>query len=466
MLAIGGVVSILVNLIVTRFLMWELANDDTASSNFVKYYHVKKDKIPDPLKDEKQSYFGPFEKSDFKKARKIGLIAGCALLLASVGASIAWGVVNNGNVYNDPAVGATTSVIQLDVLSKESSKITGTTAEKISDESKLYGKDPVTDSPRLLDAIKLNDKTLYSYVDSIELSRSPKTVYHTPEAGEGYNDYWFYYVINLKEKINLAENAYTITVWDGADYVLADDQNVNNALETLTNDMYITEATDFRISVDTVVVDPVQPYLWQLALGLGVGIAVSAVYMMLRFRPGKGLAFGLTAAAVSFTSVGFFALTRIPVAPVVSLGSVIAFTAVTLVGLFLLNADKEIHKESKEKEKNTFEFRRDTLDKAVHYEASNIIFLGIVACYISIMMFGFGPFAYSTGYAAGLLGTLFATLFILFGYSGIAEGLMKLFSHFKPKKSVSKKKKKKVTGQLMKKKGAEPEESIFIGIND
>ena len=466
MVAIGGVVSILVNLIVTRFLMWELANDDTAAARFPSYYKVRKDRIPDPLKDEKQSYFGSFADTDFKKRRKIGLIAGALLLLASVGSMIAWGTINGGNVYNDTTSGVTTSLIQLDVLSKESNKIMGTTAEKISDESKLRGTDPVTGSPRLLEAIKIDDKTLSSYVTSIELCKTPKAVYHTPEAGEGYNDYWFYYTIELKQALSTEEGAYAITVWDGANYVAADDQSLGVALETLTNSLYITEATDFRISVDAVKLDAAQPYLWQIALGLGVGIAVSTVYFMLRFRPGKGLALGLTTAAVTFAAVGFFALTRIPVSSVVSLGAVIAMVGTMLVGLFLLNSDKEIHKESKEKEKNTFEFRRDSLDTATRYDAHNLLFIGIVASYTTIVYFGFGPYAFHTAFAAGLLGVLVGTLFFLFGYSFLAESFMKLFGLIKFRRNPSKKKKKKVAGQLMKKKGAEPEESIFIGIND
>ena len=470
MLAIGGIASILVNLIVTRFLMWELANDDTAQSAFPKWYNVKKDVIPDPLKDEKQSYFGPFDKTDFKKNRKIGLIAGCLLLLASIGTSIGFSVAN-ATPYNDTTVGATTSLIQLDVRSEENGKITGTTAEKLYSISQLRGYD-ANGNPRLLETIKIDGKLLSSYVANIELSKSPKTVYTTEDSGDGTTVYWFYYNISLNKKISLDDNAYQFSVYDGTkdaegnlNYVASSTPAINDLLNEVINDRFVSEPADYRVSVSNVKTDAQQPYVWQMLLSVGVGIAAATLYLIIRFRPSKGLALGITAAAMGFLSIGLFALTRIPVNPTVSLGALAATIIVLLSGLFLVNSTKEIEKESKEKEKNTYEFRRDSFERSFQIDGGNVIYLLGVASYILIIYFGLGPTYYSMPFASAFLGALLGGIFLLFGFGGIGNFFMKLFSKIKfngPKK----KKKKKVTGQLMKKKGSEPEESIFIGIND
>ncbi|MCR5079206.1 MAG: hypothetical protein K6B65_04760 [Bacilli bacterium] len=470
MLAIGGIVSILVNLIVTRFLMWELANDDTAQSAFPKWYNVKKDAIPDPLKDEKQSYFGPFDKTDFKKNRKVGLIATAAILLASIGTSIGFGVAN-GTPFNDTTLGATTSLIQLDIRSEEEGKIAGTTAEKLYSVAQLKGYDS-NNNPRLLETIKIDDKLLSTYVKDIELSATPKTVYTTEDSGDGTKDYWFYYTISLNTKLSDEDGVYTFKVYDGTkdaegnlNYAESSATNVSDLLTDVISERFVSEPDDYRVSLDAVKTDAAQPYVWQMFLSLGVAIAAITAYLMIRFRPGKGLALGLVSAATGFLSFGIFALTRIPVNPTVSLGAIAATVVTLLLGIFLLNSTKELEKESKEKERSTFEFHRDNFERSFQIDGGNVLYLLAVASYILIVFFGFGPSYYSMPYASAFLGVLLGGLILLFGYASVGNFFMKLFSKIKftaPRR----KKKKKVAGQLMKKKGAEPEESIFIGIND
>ena len=180
MLAVGGVISMLVNLIITRILMWILTNDDTMQSSFPKMLRVNEKLIPDLLKEEKQSYFGPFANKDLKKGRKIGLIVSAVLLAAGIGTTVAFQAVN-GTPYNDPSLGSSETSLRLEIRSTDQNKISGTTAAALYSSSELRGLDN-TGAPRLLSAFELDGKILDNLVDDIKLSE-PKLVYYTPDAG-------------------------------------------------------------------------------------------------------------------------------------------------------------------------------------------------------------------------------------------------------------------------------------------
>ena len=467
MLAVGGVISMLVNLIITRILMWILTNDDTMQSSFPKMLRVNEKLIPDLLKEEKQSYFGPFANKDLKKGHKIGLIVSAVLLAAGIGTTVAFQAVN-GTPYNDPSLGSSETSLRLEIRSTDQNKISGTTAAALYSSSELRGLDN-TGAPRLLSAFELDGKILDNLVDDIKLSE-PKLVYYTPDAGEGVSEYWYTYDISFKSSIDLKKD-HAIKVWNGAldaddkpVYVEAASSDINEALSEMIELRYISEVSDFNARFASIVHAETQPYLWQVTLALGVGFAISALYFMLRFRPGKGLALSISGFALSIFGTLFLAATRIPAAPIVAVGVALSSIAILAYGLFILNGEKEYAKESKEKEKGTLEFKVDSLEKATTYEAGNVMTFSAYAAYIAIVYFGFGPYVYSRVYVGAFIAIVLGLLFMIVCFPGVASFLMKIFGKIHIR--APKRKKKKTTGQLMKKKTSEAEESIFIGIND
>ena len=76
----------------------------------------------------------------------------------------------------------------------------------------------------------------------------------------------------------------------------------------------------------------------------------------------------------------------------------------------------------------------------------------------------FGPSAYRLVTIDSFVGILLGLAFMLTSFPALAHFFMKIFG--KIHLNAPKRKKKKMTGQLMKKKTSEAEESIFIGIND
>ena len=95
------------------------------------------------------------------------------------------------------------------------------------------------------------------------------------------------------------------------------------------------------VTFDGVIPADLTPYLWQVTLGLGVGIACVLVYFVLRFRPSRGIFAGLFVAGSSFISVSFFILTRIASTPAVSLGALIVAVIASGLAIYVLAAEKE-----------------------------------------------------------------------------------------------------------------------------
>ncbi len=468
MLVLGAVFALVANLILTRIGAWLLANSSYMQTHFAKQLNVDPAKVPDLIKEEKQSYFGPYEKKDFTKGKK--WLAGIfgAVVTAGIATMIAFGVQNEGNIYNTNAYTEKSTVLRIDIQSTSNEQISVESLSAIED---IYQKDGTSD---LLHCVKIDGKVLgdLTSVDDISLSSTPHTVY---DSDKETSTYWYYYSIKLSKYLtnelhssNESDYAHEIACkdasgeWNTADY---EDLTLNEALSAYIIKTFApgTSESNLLVSFATVTPELGQPYVWRIALAVGVSLAVSLVYFILRFRPSRGIAATIGGALVSYSVMAFFSFTRISVTPVVSLGVFAACLLAMLLSLFVLNKEKEIYKESREKEKNNLAFRSDCLVKANSRSASSFLLLLMIASYGAIAFFGFGPRSFMMVYLAMVMGIIFLGAYCLGLLTPISLFFAKLFSkiHFKPKKA-----KKASKGNAMKKKSNEPEEAIFIGIND
>ncbi|MCR5348334.1 MAG: hypothetical protein K6E59_01840 [Bacilli bacterium] len=482
MLVLGGFFGLIANLLYARIAGWLLCNDSTLAEKFHKYLGVRQENIPDLAKMEKQTYFGPFADRDFTRGKFISLIATGLFVLAGIGATIGFGVANKGSsFFNSNGYEASSPVLRIDVRSSEADNITISSLRETSDLSDVNFKEG--DAPEdIFHTYKLDGQYLASYVTDIALSASSKAVY----VGEGdtiETYYWFYYEAKLGKANSLLNSALTdenvdlkITKWNGAEYApfagtsfseLSSDiisSFVGSDIKDILNSGAFSD--DCYITFSLVAPADLTPYLWQVALSVGVGIAAALVYLCIRFRPSRGLIAGVAVAASAFVSVTFFILTRISTLPVVALGCIPVVVAGLAMALFLLNAEKEIYRESKERDKNTAAFRLDCLEKANARQGGNILFYALLAFYPPVICLAFSPRIYGTVYIACVLGLAFATALTLTAVTPLSGVLGNAFSKIRLPQG-NKKKKKAKGGQLLKKKSsAEPEESIFIGIND
>lgn len=470
MLVGGGLIATLVNLIFLRLAGWLLTSDNSMQSMFPKQLNVNEEKIPDLVKEEKQTYFGPYQDKNFSKGRIWTSVISGMFVLAGIGTMIGFGLTNDGDVYNDKAYKQQETVLRLDVRSESSEYIT---VSSFVDAAHLYGEDE-NGEPYLLNSIKIGDDTLIDLVNdpstNIKLSETPKTEYITAEAGKGATYYWFYYEIKLNKYLPLLDESkgdisYKISTYNGSGWTEPTNIGLNDAISNYIEERFLNETADYLSYFATVTPEVGQPYLGSISMGLGLGILLATVYIALRYGPSRALSMGIIATATSFISTSFFVMTRISVNPIVALGSIGVAVITFLLSLYIAGGEKEITSSVHEKDRNSVEFKLDTIKKSTSRQAGTLIVFGLLSAYVGIVYFAFGPSAFMTPYLNFIIGLAFAVVLVLTVYPFIYEGLVRAFSHIKFKPI--KKKKKNVGGQLMKKnKSAEPEEAIFIGIND
>ena len=466
MMVIGAAMALLTNLIFTRIAMWLLCNDSTMQGEFAKHINVRSERIPNLLMEEKQTYFGPYEKKDFTKPKFITLGIAAALILAGIGTMIGFGVANGGDFYNDQAAKSPSTILRIDVRSDRSDSIS---VLGLRDIDSVFDDDGATNHADILHNITIDGKTLASMTDldgiTLTDSSQTKSVY---DADEERTYYWHYYKIALHQYLDV-NASHAIQVYDEATGTFVDsgETDLTPAIQNYIVDTRVGADNETVSAYFASVVPEVgAPYFYQLALSLGVGLAVAMVYEMIRFRLSRGFALTLVAASTGYIAVAFFVITRLPVTPIFAIGAIAASAFVSLLGLLLLNHEKEIRKQSREKDKNSLEFRSQCLSSALPQIAGEILLLALSCGYLSLLHFGISPSgSYSFIYLTVLIGTLVGVALVLTLEVPMsllfAKGLSKI--HFRLPKP---KKKKAKGGQLGKKRSAEPEEAIFIGIND
>ncbi len=460
MLVLGAVFALASNLILTRIGAWLFCNDSTLQSSYPKRLGIDSKKIPDLLKEEKQTYFGPYEKKDFTKSRKwtAGILG--AVVLAGIGSMIAFGIQNGGNVYNTSAYTQNSTVLRIDVRSTQSDMISLSRISSIED---IYS--PEEGGEDLFHRVQIDGKSLASMTSTsdISLSETPLTVY---DSNSETTYYWFYYSIKLNKYLeNDVDSSHEIKVLSGDSFVNASSNSLDEALTDYLTSVFVPGSDDSNLSVRFATVTPElgQPYIDKLCLALGVALAVDLVYLSVRFRPSRGISATLGAATVGYCSIAFFVFTRISVTPLVTLGCLAGSLLALIFALFAFNKEKEIYKESREKEKNTVDFRYECLKQGVSRSAGSFLLLVMISAYGAIAFFGFGPRTFMMIYLAMVMGLAFLSAFDLSLMAPFAYVWAKLFSKITIKPLKRRKAKK---GNLPKKKGGEPEEATFIGIND
>ena len=127
-----------------------------------------------------------------------------------------------------------------------------------------------------------------------------------------------------------------------------------------------------------------------------------------------------------------------------------------------MNKEREMVLEDRNKD-NSVEARNALMVKAVALSSTPITISFIMALYLGVNFFGFMPSSVSWIFLAVILGVCIATGLTLVLFGPCAQLFFKLFSGVKIKAPKIKKKKAR---PVRIKKSAEPEEAIFIGIND
>ena len=445
---LGGLVSLVMNLLGLRGLLW-LATNEQGIANRYDLFDVSKDQVPNALEEEKQTYYGANADKDFTKAKKPVAIVSLILLVASVAGLVTFGVMKNGAVY-----GTTNPVGNSQIYVEYRSDIADNTAlstetkdrlNKLLDNSYL-GKDKLAD---------ITEIDSYDYVTEYKATKSGlDTVYYA------YYRISFNKALSGEETISYKDAETKVEIFSApADtfFTVESLNSTSGANLNFDHNVNISLKNSVRVNAD-------QPQFTSLILATTVGAAIAAAYLLLRYRLSRGLA-NLAMAVISIgISAGIFALLFfLPVTSYVSVALPFIALFTLDIAILFMNKEREMVLEDRTRD-NSIEGREKLMKRALGISSTPITIAFIMALYLGVNFFGFMFTSVSWIFLLMILGVCIATGVVLVIFGPCAHMFYKMFSKVqiaRPKKA-SKKKARPVRV----KKSAEPEEAIFIGIND
>ena len=438
---LGGVASLLLNLIFLRGMQWLVTNEQGLAGRY-DLFDVNQDQVADGLEENKARYEGANADKDFTKHKKPVAIIGAVLFVASVVSMIVFGVTQKGAIYSSNSPYGNSQVyIEYTSEVANNTSLTADVKERID---------------AILDNAKLEDKALkeITELDTYEYT----TKYDTTKGGTA-TVYYAYYVINFDRPLKGDEQ---ITYADLApiaakDFFTLDElNNASGANLKVPANVSVSLKDSVRISAD-------QPSVVSLIVATSVGLGISGLYLLLRYRLSRGLASLIVSFGVTGISAGLFAMLRF--LPVTSYaGIAIPFVAIfaLAIAIILMNKERDMVLDDRNRD-NSVEARNALMVKATALASTPMTIAFIMALYLGVNFFGFMFTSVSYIFLAVILGVSIATGVILVCFAPLANVFFKAFHGIKIIKPKANKKKAR---PVRVNKSAEPEEAIFIGIND
>ena len=421
----GSIFALLMNLLVFKFLMYLLTNSTNVQN---KYYlfNIEKNNIPNLMStEEKVSHESPYEKVDFTKKKKLLSI-----------------------IFGGLSVVALASIIVFAAISPTHSPLNVT--EAVKETTVCYVSIDVTDNdnPVIKDgdvesfrnyALKDVDLT----VEDKDIDMQKISVYSKDGEVEKTTETYF---VSLQNVVLGGEEAYEIET------AIAD--NIKEFMANDNNTVFIRTSNELIYT----------PSQGLVALATGLSIVGAAIYIAFRFRPSKGLAVFVTSTAS--TMIGYGIIVGLHFIGTTALTSVamplIAVTSL-LGSLFYLSTEKTMKKEYHDvlDEKA----RKEIMVNALGKSASPMLLFMLCNIYLAINFFGFGLESTVVLFGSVLIGEAVTILALLSILGPLSEVIGKGLGKIKlPKLAFLHKDNKQKNAQV--KKTSEPEETIFIGIND
>ena len=445
---LGGLVSLLLNIFGLRGLMWLVTNEQGLANRY-DLFDVDKEQVPNALEEEKQKFYGANAEKDFTKHKKPIAIGAAILFLASLTGMIVFGVKDNGAVY-----GTTSKVANSQLYIEYSSVLENDTNLSIETKDKL-------DDLLANTTIKLDGKTDTELKKAIDFENIETFEYtaRSENTNSGLvTTYYAYYRITFNAALTGDELVTYKELEPQTASVFFD--TASNESQAL-NDLHFNSRVKFELK-DTQRVSADQPEFKSIILATAIAGASIAVYLLLRYRLSRGLA-SLAIATLSVgISAGIFALLHF--LPATSYASVaLPFVALFsfAIGILYMNKEREMVLEDRSRD-NSVENRNAMMVRAIGISSTPITIAFIFALYLGVNFFGFMSTGVSYVFLLIILGVSIAAVITLTLMGPCAQILFKWFSKINLPKPERKKKKAPVRV----KKSAEPEEAIFIGIND
>ena len=444
---LGGLVSLVLNLAGLRGLLW-LATNEQGIANRYDLFDVAKDQVPNALEEEKQKYFGANADKDFTKSKKpVGIIA-AILMVASVAGLIFFGVKNDGAVY-----GTSNKFGNSQVYVEYTSEIADNTALSTDTKDRLNN----MLEHAYLDGQKLADVTEFDSYDYTSQYKTTKSGVDTV--------YYAYYRITFNKALTGEE---TISYKnDSGEELFAEPAATFFTIDTLNSTSGANLSFDHNVDIslkNSVRANADQPEFKSLILASTVLAGISFAYLLLRYRLSRGIAaLGIATLSVGISAGIFALLFFLPVTSYVSVALPFVALFTFDIAVLFMNKEREMVLEDRSRD-NSVETRENLMKRALGISSTPITISFIIALYLGVNFFGFMFTSVSWVFLLMILGVCIATGLVLVVFGPFAHMLYKAFSKVKIAKPAKANKKKKTPVRV--KKSAEPEEAIFIGIND
>ena len=426
----GAVFTLLMNLLVFKLLMYLVTNSTNLQQKH-NVFNIDGEKVPNIMaSEEKPTYEAPYEKVDFTKRKGIVSIIFGLLSAGALAAIIVFGVLSpTKSPLNVEKAVSDTTVIYTSVKADSENPI-------ISDASSFVSL-----------VLKDTDEFMNNKVseDQVEFKKVSQYVYEDEEHTR--TDNYYYFTLDVNEKLSEEKRS-----------SLEEKLNDNLVAQGLTTDE-LTYAV-VRNSQE-LIYTPSQGFV---ALATGISIVGISLYFAFRFRPSRGLSVLLvTTGATTIAYGAMVAMRFIGTTAITSLAMPVVAVTMILASLFYLSTEKTMLKEGKYE--LTREVRKETMVKALGKSASAMFAFMLINVYIIINFFGFGVDNTALLFASAMIGEVIAVIALLCIAGPLAMAIEGLFRKIKlPKiKWFSKDNKPK---QVTRRNSSEPEETIFIGIND
>ena len=463
-LGIGSVISLLINTLGLKGLMW-LCTNAIALNGRYDLFGINKENVPDHMSEEKQTFYGAYTGKNFTKHKKsVGIIASVAFVGAIAG-MIAAGSLRGGVLFKKPSSQSLGSEIYIQnrILQKDDnvSPLDDNSLQSILNSiliQKTSGVDIDQDEVVAEGEKPTTYVVLSDYVSNKVLFATSEVKVDDGGVAKTYTD--TYYKLSLNRYLKGTETA-EIMGYPSSDTTTLDEvfDDYFESTSTFTS----SEANTMKLKAIKTVVTEVNPKWDKILIATSVSIAILTVYLMLRYRLSRGLASIVFPTLASAITLGIMLLLDFIVA--IPAAAYIAVPVVTLFSYFFMvhffNKERELLLDDKVKD-NSVEHREETANRALGIAYTPILVTAVLGIYLLINFFGFGPANMSNAYIATFVGAIVALGFISALLVPLCNLLFKLFSKvkFESKPRKSKKNVKPV------RKSAEPEEAIFIGIND
>lgn len=420
----GAIFALLMNLLIFKAMMYLVTNATNLQTKY-KAFNIEENKIPNLLNgEEKPSYEGAYEKVDFTKKKKLSAIIFGALALASIAVISVFGAID-GSPLNVKNATKDTTVIYTELR-----------------ENNLVGNEEDFKNYILKD-LKA-DETTSVEASSVELKKVSTFEYE--EGSENTPKISYFFITKIDRSFSEEQLA---NIEDNINNVLAD-------VALTSEDIYTLEVKNSKELVYT-------PNQGSVALATGIAIVGVAFYACFRFRPSRGISLLVSTAGATAIAYGVMVATRIGTTAVTSLAMPLVAVSMMLASLFYLSTEKAMKKEFAGE--LTPEARNSIMVKALGKSASPMLVFMLITIYIAINYFGFGLSQTAYLFASALIGEIVAVVVLLTILGPLSGGIEKLLSKIHlPKLKIFEKKEKDNTPK--KRNSSEPEETIFIGIND